>query len=257
MKFSQFFIPVLALTAALASGCATLKVDQAKVREVKKVAIIALSSQQEFPPGIKFGIGSSSEDHGANVAFDKESPHMDEIYANLRKLLQKDLKWQVLEQGAVTENPGYVKAYKSKKEGLQAARFGGSKDSELFRPTRIMDWFAGRRLEQAERDQLIKDLKVDAVVVAEHRVALESKGISLLGSGDFSPQSTLVFSVFRPGVEDPIWDDLQAKGDAIKDSTAVVLGVSDNNLLKKKSVMAADNAHLKLFLRYREETEKN
>ncbi len=118
------------------------------------------------------------------------------------------MHWTVLDTPTMTQNPGYVTAYKNTMEGWQS-KMPPNKGENRFIVDHVMDYDGPRILDRAGRDALIEALGVDAIIAAKVNVMLSAS----------HPQAYLSFSLYVHGQDKPVWFEGQVKGDR-SDATA-------------------------------------
>jgi len=239
----------------LLNGCSTLSVKKEDMTSIKKVAITGFGSTQDMPAGLVFSLGSKSESPGSNLTVlgPEEEKHVNQMYQDLATTLEKNLKWNVLSRDDVAHSSRYKNIYTQKMEGWHSRPVAGE-NTHLYHPSGIADAWIMRQLDQKERDQLIDELNVDALILASVRVTLEDQGglKKLVGAGELHPKASLYFEIYKKGIEEPVWRDTWARGESTSEGVGHILGVTDVDALKKASIVAAWNSYQVLIQRYRE-----
>ncbi|MBY0469782.1 hypothetical protein K2X30_01350 [bacterium] len=256
MKYLMAVVSVL-----FAASCSTIKVERDRVEEIRRVAVVGFDVKQEVPPGLEGLFGSSPKPdtpfaQTKVLGFAEERDHSSRMYSELEKQLQKELKWQIKDRRAVADQAIYKKLFEKNTQGLQNRPIV-NENIQIYGTTGILDAWPIQRMSSSERQQLCKDLGVDAIVVADINVAVRNGGglKKLIGAGDFKPQATLVFSVYTADRNEPVWQDSAARGEE-EEGTGHMLGITNQKALDQKTVLAAQSAYQKLFARFKEETAR-
>jgi hypothetical protein len=148
----------------------------------------------------------------------------------------------VQDRSKMVANPGYQKAYERTMKGWQN-KMPPSKGEKRFAVEGIMDWDAPRILGPKGREQLIRDLGVDSIVVA--RVDVMLNGNSIMGIGSRRPQSRLSFQIYTPDQENAVWFDGAVDGEEAKESVGATQ-FFDEEALKRLAVRSAETAFQKV-----------
>ncbi|MBX2996281.1 MAG: hypothetical protein KF681_15755 [Bdellovibrionaceae bacterium] len=196
-----FFGSALALTA-----CGSIKTKDRNVEltgQVRRAAVVGFMADLPARSGISLS-GNSGEVSGkaGGSMITKESPQTDSMLKEISKAFGQRLKWSMLDTAKLPENPSYQEAYKKTMEGFQN-KFPPGAGSNRFMVAKFMDFDSLRILPQADREKLMRDLKVDAVIATKVDVVLN--GTTVMGVGNRYPQSKVFFQVFKMGQANPIW----------------------------------------------------
>lgn len=236
---------VLGLTIAL-FGCGVMKVrekDEAAVKGVKRVAIVAFMTQQPGSATVGLNLSKGQVEGGSNASmFAKSSDHAEQMYDALAEQLKKNLRWSLQDKKSMISNPGYTKAYKQTMEGWQNKMPPGQGMNQ-FLVSQVMDADGPRILGLSGRDELIDALKVDGILVVRITTSLNST--SIMGIGNRYPQSRVSFQLFSKGKEQPIWFDGQIEGEESKTSVGKTAFI-DEKLLSDLAVDSAKTAFSKI-----------
>ena len=244
MKIS---IPIYSLIlSSLLIACGSLKVrdkDQAAVNSVKRIAVVAFATLQPGSATLGLNLSKGSVEGGSNaVMHSRSSDHAEKMYSDLADTLKKNLKWNVLDKKSMITNPDYAKAYKQTMEGWQSKTPPG-RGINQFLVGDVMDADGPRILGPQGRDELIKALKVDAILVA--RVNTVLKGTSIMGIGNRYPKAMVSFYLYSKGKEQAIWFDGGIEGDESKTSIGKTAFI-DEQLLGDLAVNSAKSAFSKI-----------
>jgi hypothetical protein len=160
------------------------------------------------------------------------------MYNEMLKAFEKNMSWEALKATELTQNAGYRSAYTRTMEGWQN-KMPPHDNKNRFIVKNIMDYESLRILGPKGRDQLIRDLGVDAIIAA--RVNVELHGTSVMGFGARHPQSDVDFVMYRISQSDPIWFEGRISGPKSKESVGST-GFTDESATARlglKSAVAA------------------
>lgn len=224
------------------SGCATKKINEAELNKVKTVAIVAFTSTLPVSQTLSLDAGSGKTSGAAGGSLiPGSSKESEEILTSLVLALQKNKRWQVTELAALKKNPAYIQAYKATMEGWQNKMPPGEGQTN-YQVEGIMDKDGVRLLGPEGKNQLIKALGVDAVVVVNVHTTLE--GFKVMGIGKRKPQSTANIQVYSINEEGPIWFE-SFKGEQSDESVGMT-GFIDETKLQKLAVTSSQSAFSKI-----------
>ena len=206
------FLTAMTLTTLLTS-CGSLKVrdkQEKDVATIKTLALVAMNTVEPVPAEIGLNLGSGKAEGMRGMGeFQGKGEHADAMYLELQKAITKKLRWKTLSKNQMISNAGYKAAYEKTMKGWQNKMPPGEGRAQIVVKD-VMDWDSIRILGQKGRDQLIQDLKVDAIMVAMVTVSLG--GTSIMGFGPRKPSSLFSFQIYKRGVAEPIWFDGNIKG---------------------------------------------
>jgi hypothetical protein len=252
-------LALAASCALLASGCATVKVQPARLDHVRTVAIVGYdgdyvhhttnANDNSVVAAINTAKGISQALKGDFVReYDQEAGV---TYSIVSRRLAQDFGWQVLPSAQVVANPVYA----SLREKLKHAPAG------LIHPEGFISGTGARKMEPADRAALLKALGVDALVAVEMRY-YEARHVKVAVAGAESGKTfvwaRIDLTLYDTEVE-PAWRDVQADGALSATSMPVVMGVQSNKNQTQAVAEATDYALDTLAVRYnnaRAETER-
>lgn len=234
----------LLLGCFLISACAglTKQKDEAKVGQVRKTAIVAISVFEPASREIGLNLGSGKVEGSAGGSImAKTDPHVDSMYSELANSLRANLKWNVMDKAQMVSNSGYTLAYDKTMKGWQNKMPPGE-GMFHFNVAQVMDFDGPRILDFKGREALIQALGVDAIVVARLQVSLN--GTSVMGIGSRKPQTHVSFFLYGKGEEKPIWFEGNIRGDEMESvgKTAFI----DQKLLGELALKSAKTAFNKI-----------
>ncbi len=228
------------------TACGMFKVlekNTEAVGRIKKVAIVAMSMSQPAPRqlGIDISKGSIGGSAGGST-ITENSPQAEKVYLELQSQLGKKPGWKVMTLEEVKANPGYKFAFDSTMKGWQN-KMPGSEENRNYTVEGIMDVDGTRILGPKGRDELLKALKVDAILSISVNVKLNEN--SFMGIGSRFPQARLAFQVFAPFEEKAIWYDFDVMGKQSNTSVGQT-AFFDENLMNTLALDSAKDAILKI-----------
>lgn len=223
------------------SGCAGMtkaQIEKPQVSRVQKVAIVGFHLLVEEPKTLlgdmkKLGAMAKGDLRDAN----EQSTDAEELYENLRQQLGREMKWNLTPARTVSQSTTYKALVQRFTEGLQVGPASAANYHKL-RPGGILDAdpFV-YKIEPAERDALMHELGVEALVVDLVIVSLNNRSwFSWLGARKYQPKAQNVIRVFVKGRKDPIWFDTWAWGEAEKTIAGDAVNVEDRRLLDQVKV---------------------
>jgi hypothetical protein len=230
------------------TACSTLSVDKARIAHIHKVAVVGFSVEQQMPTGIAFNFGSHrSADPGFHGSSVQPADHADAIYAELGRVLHREMKLTVIDRKVIAKNAAYAEFFDHSMHGWQNRPPVGSHVS-CFGADGVTDAWPVDRMDPAARQDLMKALGVDALAVATVRISLKEGGglERMVGAGQYMPQARVAFTLYDDSGQDPVWRDAAAIGETLKEGTEHVLGAADVKELNRLAIAAADKAFAKL-----------
>lgn len=243
-KGNQLKGATLLITGLALSGCAGLthQKDEAKVGQVRKAAIVAISVFEPAAAQVGLNLGSGKlEGSAGGTLIPQTDTHVDAMFTELSNSLRTNLKWNVMDKAAMVANSGYAQAYEKTMKGWQNKMPPGQ-GMKQFNVTQVMDFDGPRILDFKGREALIQSLGVDAIVVARLSVVLNAN--TVMGIGSRKPQTHMSFFVYGKGEEKPIWFEGQIKGEEMQSvgKTAFI----DEKLLGDLALKSAKTAFNKI-----------
>jgi len=239
-----------------AFGCATTKVDHAKMKEISKVALVGFTLDQEKPKEFSITFGSSANKTGlmtgANIKVAEESDHASTIYQALNEHLGTEMGWQMLSTKGIHKNILYRNTLKDQTEGWQNRPPVDPKYAVL-RPRRVMEAWSIDRMGSDKKVELMNELGVDALAIAYLDVDLEKGGglKQIVGAGDYFPKARIRFKLFsKENHGEPVWEEYAGQGDQVEKGTEHVLGFTNANELNNQTVLASKKSFTALTDRY-------
>lgn len=240
----RVFLPLLILP--LASGCGLFKVrekNDVEVAKIHKAAVVAFSVLEPASAAVSLSLSKGrTEAVAGGSMITQHSDHIEDMYANMRTELSKNLHWEVLDEAPMITNAGYQTAYDKTMKGWQNKMPPGAGEKQ-FAVKDVMDFDSGRILGPEGRDALIQALGVDAIVVAH--VDVQLSGTTVMGIGSRYPQSRVSFQVYARGQEKPVWFDGGVEGDVSQESVGAT-GFIDEDLLGRLAAKSAVTAFQKI-----------
>lgn len=240
LVFRSFMLAAVALAMSACGSIQTRSKDEARVKAIKNVAVVAFQVEEPAAGGIGLVNGSLAGTSGGSMIA-KQSKHVDQMYVSFNDALSKNVGWSVLPIQLMKSNKGYKQAFHATMDGFQNKMPPGQ-GINRFLVSDIMDTDSPRILDVQGRDLLIDQLAVDAIVVA--RVTTYLNGFSVMGIGSKKPQASVSFSVYRKGDEKPTWFEGGIKGDE-QPSIAKTRFFSED-LLAEKSLASAETAFARI-----------
>lgn len=245
-----------ALLAIALCSCSTMTLSKPDVEQVKRVAVIGFSVEQQQPntgERVLTKLFGPKDDGISSLKPAKparESAHAGQMLEDLEDVLRKQMHWQVVDSRTLSKNATYRGRWTARTQGLQPRPLVPGDNWDIFVAPGVVESFLLENLTLAERQDLMKKLGVDAVVVAKVRVDLVNRGISL--GGELAPKSKLHFRLFTSKQEDPIWNDLNADGPESKAGVEHSLGFADPKALNPLALESVRGANRVLISRYQQ-----
>jgi hypothetical protein len=246
---------LLSCVALLTSACAMTKakIDKDITSKTKKVAIVAFNMEVQEPKSL-VGDLKKIGDLGEGKIRDAIEQHQaaDDLYRELSTKLAREMNWDIKSQQAVSANAYYKTLLKQHTEGLQVGSYKPL-DYHTMRPHGILHADpAIHKVKREERDKLMSELGVDALVVDFTTVSLRDKSWfgGMIGRSKYLPKAQNVIRVFVRGKEDPVWFDTWAWGEGEKALQANFNHVEDKPLLEQV-VLASKRSISETMSRYK------
>lgn len=238
--FRSFTLAFVALAMSACGSIQTRAKDEARVKTIKNVAVVAFQVDEPAAGGIGLVNGTLEGTSGGSM-ITKQSKHVDQMYLSFNDALSKNVGWSVLPVQLMKSNKGYKQAFNATMVGFQN-KMGPGQGINRFVIADIMDTDCPRILDTQGRDLLIDALGVDAIV--EARVTTHLNGFSVMGIGSRKPQASVAFSVYRKGDTKPTWFEGGIDGD-VQESIAKTRFFSEE-LLAQKSLASAETAFARI-----------
>jgi hypothetical protein len=221
------YITMALVSILFLSHCSTMvrNKDEAKLDGIKNVAIVAFEVNQPSTAMKTRLIATPSE-------------HAKDIYEEMRKNIQANLKWNAKDIDFLTRKKEYQASYDQTMKGFQNKVPVGENRS-LFIVENIMDYSSARILGPNGRDALMESLGVDAIIAAQ--VYVDLKAFTVMGVGNRYPQARVSFQVYRKGESAPIWYDGNLEGEKSSKSVGAT-GFFDEKLLNEMAVESSRSA---------------
>ena len=203
---SKFQKSLLAIaTIGMLSSCGSIKTKEknlSEIQTIKKIAIVAFDQDQPAPReiGLDLGSGKLAGSEGGSM-ITQHTENAKRAYQTLAAQLNR-AGFAVMSLEEMLKNKGYQEAYKSTMEGWQNKMPPGAGMNRVA-VEKVMDYDGPRILRQEGRDQLAKQLGVDAIVSAKIYVNLEST--TVMGIGNRFQKSTVRIEMFKPNIENAVW----------------------------------------------------
>lgn len=236
----SFALATMVLTMTACGSIQTRSKDEARVKGIKRVAVVAFQADEPASGGIGILNGSLGGTSGGSMIA-KQSKHVDQMYVGFVDALSKNVGWNVLPVQLMKENKGYKQAYNATMVGFQNKMPPGE-GINRFLVGNIMDTDCPRLLDVQGRDLLMDALEVDALV--EARITTHLNGFTVAGIGSRKPQAVLTFLVYRKGDKKPTWFEGSIKGDE-QESIAKTRFFSEE-ALAQKSLASAETAFARI-----------
>ena len=233
---------ILTLTGMMMflSACGSMtkaQIDKERTGKVKNVAIVGLHVAMQEPQSLmgdmkKLGDLTKGKVRDANQQHDTA----DEVYTHLRSQLSQNLNWNMLPPGQITREPSYQALVTKYTTGLQVGGTPLPSDYHKVRPHGMLDADPFiYKISQADREALMDQLRVDALVVDFLLVGLNNKSMfgGMVGAAKYQPKAQNIIRVFVRGQKDPVWFDTWAWGEGDKALQATMNFVEDKPLLEQ------------------------
>ncbi len=245
MKTHLLKLSITLMGALLITGCAgltTKKVDQAQVKKIRKIAVVAYTAN--LPSSRKIGLNGNSgklEGSAGGSMITETSPETDRMYQAFIHSLGQTQKWTVLDAKTMIQNEGYKAAYKKTMDGWQNKMPAASGTTDYV-VNSVMDWNGPRLLDFAGREKLIADLGVDAIALLRIDVSME--GFTVMGFGSHKPAANAHLQIFSKGNKDHVWFDT-LKGPESEESVGITAFI-DEQKTREYSLISAQTAYTKM-----------
>ncbi len=195
-------------------GCGTaggVKYNDAAVNQVHKVGIVSFTLLQaaivkDDPrlKGPKSPSGMKSFVPGINT-FVKVNPQADAMLKEMKAEIESKKKWKVADIDQMKTNPAYTTLFTDKMHNWKN-KIAPKEDTQFMIVEGLLDDEAGKKLSQADRDQLMQSLDVDSLAMIKVDVELKSPSGSFNGIAARKPSATTYLVVYSKGIEKPIWE---------------------------------------------------
>jgi hypothetical protein len=234
---------VAALVSLCSCGSLVRGRDKDEVGKVQTAAVIAFSDiePQAVDIGMSLLTGQTKGKDGPSYLAANDA-HTDKMYQDLVAGFGNEMKWKMLPLDQMQSNPTYIHDYQATMEGFQN-KMPLPKGQKQFLVSKVLDWDGPRILGAQNRDDLMRALGVDALIVARVEVVLH--GTSIMGIGARHPQANVSFQVYTLGHPNPVWYDGRIQGDESEESVGNT-GAFDPDMLKRLAVKSADTAFAKI-----------
>lgn len=217
--------------------------DAEALAQVHKVAVVAFSVLEPAPAQIGLNLGSGKvEGQQGGTIIPASDATIDDMLQKLSAQFKAKMKWQVISPGELVKKPGYKKAYEATMVGWHNKMPPGQGQTKMI-VKNFMDFDSVRILDVEGRNQLIKDLGVDAIVAAQVNVHLN--GTTVMGIGARHVESDVMFMMYADGKEKPVWFEGQIKGPESDESVGKT-NFFDEDLMRKLAVSSAQSAYEKI-----------
>lgn len=210
----NLFFALIFLELCACSSLKTKERNQVQIDSIKKVAIIAYTVEEPSPVEIGFDLAAGLTGRDTGTMITQYDPHIDKMYDQLGLKLKENLKWQVLDKNTMVKNSTYVEVYKKTMDGWQN-KTPPPQGYFKYNIKEIMDDQSVRIMGLTNRDKLIQELGVDALVMVKVQVHLD--GTTVMGIGNRYPKSMVSWSIYKSGIETPVWFET-VMSEAAKDS---------------------------------------
>lgn len=240
-KITQLLLgAALCWVAFQTTGCAlsAKKKDQGAVSKIKTAAITSFTADLPASRKLEFNLNSGKLGGAAGGSMiNQEMPETDQLLEKVISAFSAKMKWKVLSAEQIKTSPKYQETYKKTMEGWHN-RMPPGEGVNRYVVNGVMDYDSARILDVAGREQLMNDLKVDALVAVWSMTHLS--GTSIMGIGNRKPQTNILVTVYARGVEEPIWRE-SLQGDEITESVGST-GFIDEKKTASLVLKAADGA---------------
>jgi hypothetical protein len=243
-KTGLFTLGIVTALVGLAACGTTHSRDESAVDKIQTAAVVAFSVIEPAPPKLALSLtsGKVGAEAGGSMISKKNENHVDQMYTELLTSMNSKLHWKVMSPGEMGANAGYQKAFDSTMKGFQNKMPPGA-GQQQYLVDNVMDFDSPRILDSKGRDELIRALGVDAIVVARVDVMLD--GFSIMGFGTRHPQSRLCLMVYTLGHERPVWFDGGIDGKESDQSVGATAFI-DQTLLGELALESVKTAYAKL-----------
>ena len=178
----------------LLSACGSIQTrsqDSQALAQVHKVAVVAFSVLEPAPAqiGLNLGSGKVEGQQGGSIIPASDAT-VDDMLAKLSAQFKTKMNWQVISPNDLVKKPGYKKAYEATMVGWHNKMPPGAGQTKMV-VKNFMDFDSARILDVEGRNQLIRDLGVDAIVAAQVNVHLNAN--TVMGIGARHVESDVMF----------------------------------------------------------------
>lgn len=238
------------MLAFIIAGCSSQVVKQDQLKQVKKVALIAIDvKQQKSVSGtdlLSLAVNSNVESE-ATPRLRTESAHVEKMYEDLARQIHQKTKWEVISIAQLRKNPSYLALFKEKTEGMQSRPMVHPR-YDYFQPAGILDTYAIQTSKPTHLTELAKSLGVDAIAYATIEVGLNNNGMfaSLTGNGEFRPSSRSMIWVRDARTNEDLFVN-NAEGPKVEKGEKNVVGMASEDNLKKLAAEAASLSFIPLL----------
>jgi hypothetical protein len=224
----------------LLSACASVtkpEIDKPMVVKARHVAITGFHVAMQEPKSVigdlqKLGDLTKGKVRDAN----EEHDTADEIYDELSRRLRGDMGWSMESAASLEHSAQYQALVKKYTTGLQIGGTPVGENYHKIRPHNVLDAdpFIGK-ISQADREALMDDLRVDALVADFLIVSLSNESMfgGMIGRAKYKPKAQNIIRVFVRGRKDPVWFDTWAWGEGDQALQAELNFVEDKPLLEQ------------------------
>jgi len=251
---------ITALGLVFGTGCSTLSVQRAALDGVKTVAVVGYTANVRLrDPNDGSGGGVMGMVNNANAVADMSSGEAQqkrlaqatETYDLLRAKVSEGSGWTVLSRDEVLASPAYRQAFTEHRSAF--AGMSQSMGDYRVVPEMLMHHTA-LELTQAERNALMDELRVDALVmVAVNFVPGKQTGFSMgiFGKTGVLPKAVVDLTMYDRTSPEPIWRDNAAEGQPASVGVETTMGYFNDDQLLNGMTEAAQSAYDVLMQRYR------
>lgn len=195
-------------SAWISSGCAGLKpvFDADRAKGVKRLAIVSIEVLQDQPKD-SFGFSKMNElKNGAAADQPAAQAMMEATYNDLVAEIGSKSKWKVMDLATLKANKFYAEKVQKAMTGARQVTMRPA-NSDIISLHGVLDQTAFRKMSDAEKAHLAKELGVDAI--AEYQaIQVIEQGYSfgnLTGNAPFQFTTRSNLIVFGPNSDKPIW----------------------------------------------------
>lgn len=240
-------IAITTILILLISSCGVIKTrdkQMDQVSQIKKAAIVAFTVDLPARSGLSLSANSGkvSGKSGGGSLLTKTSIISEQMYSAISEAFIKKINWKFVSKDQFIETAAYKLAYEKTMTGFQNKYPAGEGLNRFLIPN-LMDFDCMRLLRIEGRDQLMKELKVDALITVHVRGFLE--GTSVMGIGPNYPNVKVSFQVYRRGIENVVWFD-SLEGKKAKESVGSTGLTIDEEKVAEYSLTSVKEALTKL-----------
>lgn len=250
----NIFLCLLMLSFTACSSLTKVQKKPEALSQVKRVGIVGYSIAHQEPDSvlqriteIKLGI------EGNGDAAPRENAEVDELYKDFSTRLKSEMGWEVVPKDTLNNNAVYKKLVTDKTTGL-IVRPIKPKNFVNLRPHQILDAEYFSMMNDGEKNQLLKDLGLDAIVIVSTISTLQEEGgvKKYIGMTEFRPRAQVSVEVIDGKSDKAIWRDAWAWGTGDK-AVQSTLRFVDNKELMDQVKIAVRHGYDDLFGRYKTE----